>query len=132
MSSLAKEVSLEFSLPSKVMSGLGHLTKSNIDLTNFLRAIENNPTNLPTTQFPTQDSSSITFISNVPLTSSPILTPNQSPPHSKSNSINEIEEDIKPFMIITNDDDKEIIINGNNNVTLEIEVTEADNENKKI
>src|SRR5947207_12356307 len=98
MSSLAKEVSFEFSLPNKVMIGLGHVTKTNIDLTNFLRAIENNPTNSlqPYSQSSSiaQDNSSSTFIPNAPIFSSPIPTPNQSPPsttdHSKDNSINGI------------------------------------------
>ncbi|CAG8567848.1 13296_t:CDS:2 [Funneliformis caledonium] len=124
MSSLAKEVSLEFPLPNKIMSGLGHVTKTNIDLTNFLRAIENNPTGLSTAQYPStllvQDNSSVTFLSNDPLSSSPIPTPNQSPPHSKSNSINEIDKDIKPCMIVTTDDDGD----------KEIEVTEIGNEDE--
>ncbi|CAI2184373.1 11671_t:CDS:2 [Funneliformis geosporum] len=123
MSSLAKEVSLEFPLPNKVMSGLGHVTKTNIDLTNFLRAIENNPTSLSSTHYPStlsvQDNSSGTFIPNVPLSGSPIPTPNQSPPHSKSNSISEMDEDIKPCMIVTVD-------NGDNG-DKEIEITEDEN-----
>ncbi|RGB26379.1 RAM signaling pathway protein [Rhizophagus diaphanus] len=125
MSSLAKEVSLEFPLPNKVMSGLGHVTKTNIDLTNFLRVIENNPTNISS---PSQSSP---FISNAPIFSSP----NQSPPHttnhSKNNSINEIDDDIKPFMIVTDDNGgKEIVIDDNNDSALEIEVTKAYNENE--
>lgn len=125
MSSLAKEVSLEFPLPNKVMSGLGHVTKTNIDLTNFLRVIENNPTNISS---PSQSSS---FISNAPIFSSP----NQSPPHttnhSKNNSINEIDDDVKPFMIVTDDNGggKEIVID-NNDSALEIEVTKAYNDNE--
>ncbi|KAF0452400.1 RAM signaling pathway protein-domain-containing protein [Gigaspora margarita] len=40
MSTLAKDISQEWRLSNKIMTGLGHVTKSNIELTNFLRAIE--------------------------------------------------------------------------------------------
>ncbi|CAG8458628.1 12717_t:CDS:2 [Racocetra fulgida] len=40
MSTLAKDISQEWRLNTKIMSGLGHVTKSNIELSNFLRAIE--------------------------------------------------------------------------------------------
>ncbi|GBC02057.1 hypothetical protein RclHR1_04430007 [Rhizophagus clarus] len=126
MSSLAKEVSQEYPFSNKVMSGLGHVTKTNIDLTNFLRIIENDPS--PSIA----SSQSSSFISSTPLFSSP----NQSPPHttnhSKNNSVSENEDDIKPFMIVTDDNGggKEIIIDDNNDLALEIEVTEAYNENE--
>ncbi|CAG8495299.1 10272_t:CDS:2 [Racocetra fulgida] len=40
MSTLAKDISQEWQLSSKVMTGLGLVTKSNIELTDILRAIE--------------------------------------------------------------------------------------------
>ncbi|RIB19320.1 hypothetical protein C2G38_2245229 [Gigaspora rosea] len=40
MSTLAKDILQEWQLGSKVMTGLGHVTKSNIELTDILRAIE--------------------------------------------------------------------------------------------
>jgi hypothetical protein len=131
MSSLAKEVSLEFPLPNKVMSGLGHVTKTNIDLTNFLRIIENDSSNISSPFITSSQSQSSSFISNAPLFSSP----NQSPPHttnhSKNNSVNEIDDDVKPFMIVTDDNGggKEIIID-DNNLALEIEVTKGYDENE--
>ncbi|RIA91477.1 RAM signaling pathway protein [Glomus cerebriforme] len=113
MSSLAKEVSLEFPLPNKVMSGLGHVTKTNIDLTNFLRAIES-PLQ-PSSQFPFPSN-----VSNTPLSSSPILTPSQSSPnHSDDNSFNEIDDDVKE-------------INNINDNNVEIEITKADNNDDEI
>ncbi|CAG8700057.1 3296_t:CDS:2, partial [Acaulospora morrowiae] len=40
MSTMAKDLSHDWQLDGKVMTGLGHVTKCNIDLTNFLRGIE--------------------------------------------------------------------------------------------
>ncbi|CAG8495138.1 27186_t:CDS:2 [Dentiscutata erythropus] len=40
ISTLAKDISQEWRLSNKIMTGLGHVTKSTIELSNFLRAIE--------------------------------------------------------------------------------------------
>ncbi|CAG8723877.1 6500_t:CDS:2, partial [Acaulospora morrowiae] len=54
MSTMAKDISQEWKLDSKIMLGLGQVTKSNIKLANFLRSVEEVPSATNYGNFPNQ------------------------------------------------------------------------------